>query len=125
MRDNFDVFTFFNDFRGIEGYINMDNGIISNAITIDEKKENSDFVFGFDVGSLDINGYSYSSIFQEIIFATRDNFPNFFKKLNAHWLFPDYQTASDYLLYHKDLRLKGLDLEHEDILNIYRISKPT
>lgn len=117
-----DLLNFFNNYQGIEGFTDIKNLSKSQLFIIDFEKEQKSNTIGFDVGIFDNDYCSFSSIFHEIIFSKSDSFPDYFKLLNTRFLFRSYQNAYDYLIKHKALRDKGVDLEWEDKMLIYRIS---
>ena len=118
---NLDVF--FQAYKGIEGIVVDRESIYSNCICVDQNHNINNKCYGFDVGILDIDYYSFSSIYNEIIFSSYDFFYKYKENLNNFFLFPTYYEASQFLNFHRQIYEEGNDVEHTDLLSIYRILK--
>ena len=115
---------FFQNYKGIEGNAIYEKSSYSVSICIDEMKASDKNCYGFDVGILDIEFYSYSSIYNEIIFTRLGFFPDYKDRLNKFFLFPTYRDALDFFKFHAELDEKWYDVEHTEFMSIYRILSP-
>ena len=76
---------------------------------------------GYEFGSLCEDYDSYSSIFNEILFGKIKSLTKFSLKLNKYGIFDSCHDVLEYKRAHVLATQAGLDVEHEDILNIYQI----
>lgn len=91
--------------------------------------EKKDFVFcdnnfrfnGFDYGYIDHSSNIYSSIFNEILFGSRDSLKEFESKLNKNKLFSSVELAEEYSKQHYKLKKQGLDVEEDSRMRILKV----
>lgn len=123
-KNNVNLEAFFQNYKGIEGFTVSMKTMYSVSLCIDQVHETSINCYGFDVGIFDIDCYSFSSIYNEIIFSSHNFFSTYKNRLNNFFLFPAYSHAFDFLQYHKKIDDSMHDVEHTELLSIYRVLKP-
>ena len=101
-KNNVNLDDFFQNYKGIEGFTASMKTMYSVSLCIDQVREVSINCYGFDIGIFDIDCYSFSSIYNEIIFS----------------------DAFDFLQYHKKIDDCMYDVEHTELLSIYRVLRP-
>ncbi len=111
-------------FKGIDGFVSHTWSETATGIIVDEKNYCVESTLGFDVGVFHVDGYCYSSIYQEILNPNVNIFQQFYNQLNENLLFPDYYAARAFLQHHKAKEEEGFDVEWTKILRIYRINNP-
>ena len=78
-KNNVNLEAFFQNYKGIEGFTASMKTMYSVSLCIDQVREVSINCYGFDVGIFDIDCYSFSSIYNEIIFSSH----NFFLRIRT------------------------------------------
>jgi len=122
-KNNINLDDFFQNYKGIEGYTVSMKTMYSVSLCIDQVREVSINCYGFDIGIFDIDCYSFSSIYNEIIFSSHNYFSAYKNRLNSSFLFSTYSDAFDFLQYHKKIDDSMHDVEHTELLSIYRVLK--
>ena len=123
-KNNVNLEAFFQNYKGIEGFTASMKTMCSVSLCIDQVREVSINCYGFDIGIFDIDCYSFSSIYNEIIFSSHNYFSAYKNRLNSSFLFSTYSDAFDFLQYHKKTDDSMHDVEHTELLSIYRVLKP-
>ena len=96
-KNNVNLDDFFQNYKGIEGFTASMKTMYSVSLCIDQVREVSINCYGFDIGIFDIDCYSFSST---------------------------YSDAFDFLQYHKKIDDCMYDVEHTELLSIYRVLRP-
>lgn len=78
---------------------------------------------GFDVGVFEDDKTIYSSIFNEILFGHLSELIVFKNLLNENLLFPDRQSAEEYVNFHNQLSIQGKGVEDYEEMKVYEILK--
>ena len=123
-KNNVNLEAFFQNYKGIEGFTASMKTMYSVSLCIDQVREVSINCYGFDIGIFDIDCYSFSSIYNEIIFSSHNYFSAYKNRLNSSFLFSTYSDAFDFLQYHKKIDDCMYDVEHTELLSIYRVLRP-
>ena len=123
-KNNVNLDDFFQNYKGIEGFTASMKTMYSVSLCIDQVREVSINCYGFDIGIFDIDCYSFSSIYNEIIFSSHNYFSAYKNRLNSSFLFSTYSDAFDFLQYHKKIDDCMYDVEHTELLSIYRVLRP-
>lgn len=81
------------------------------------------FLMGYEFGICEEDKTLYSSIFNEILFGQIEELVSYKTELNNHFLFPTKDLAEQYAVLHRDLCLKGKDVEGDQEMTVYKIWK--
>ena len=96
-KNNVNLDDFFKNYKGIAGFTVSMKTMYSVSLCIDQVREVSINCYGFDIGIFDIDCYSFSSIYNEIIFSSHNYFSAYKNRLNSSFLFSTYSDAFDFL----------------------------